>query len=62
MTDEEIRDEIKRRKEAFRREQAALPFAEKVRIAFELYKRRVTIKNAVPCEETRLLPPSSRPK
>lgn len=46
MKEEAIRAEIERRKEIFRREQAALPFAEKVRIAFELSKRRNTLKQA----------------
>ncbi len=47
MEDEEaVRAEIERRKEIFRREQAALPFAEKVQIAFELSKRRNTLKQA----------------
>ena len=46
MDEEEIRAEIKRRKDIFRREQAALPFAEKVRIAFELSNRRNTLKQA----------------
>ncbi len=46
MNEEEMRAEIKRRKDIFRREQAALPFAEKVRIAFELSKRRKTLKQA----------------
>lgn len=36
MTEEEIRAELERRKNIFRREQAALPLPEKVRIAFEL--------------------------
>lgn len=46
MKEEAIRAEIERRKEIFRREQAALPFAEKVRISFELSKRRNTLKQA----------------
>jgi len=46
MEEEAIRTEIERRKEIFRRAQAALPFAEKVRIAFELSKRRNTLKQA----------------
>lgn len=46
MNEEAIRAEIKRRKDIFRREQAALPFVEKVRIAFELNKRRNTLKQA----------------
>ena len=62
MTEDEFRNEINRRKEAYRREQAALPFAEKVRIAFELSKRRETIKSARLSGETGLLPPSRIPK
>ena len=46
MNEDAIRAEIKRRKEVFRAEQAALPFAEKVRIAFELSKRRHSLKEA----------------
>ena len=46
MKEEAIRAEIERRKQIFRREQAALPFAEKVRIAFELSARRNALKQA----------------
>lgn len=46
MSEEEIRVEIKRRKDIFRREQSALSFAEKVRISFELCKRRNILKQA----------------
>jgi len=45
MKEEEIRAEIAQNKERFRRIQAQLPFAEKVRIAFELSKRRMAIKH-----------------
>ena len=44
--EEDIRAEIKRRKDIFRREQAALSFTEKVRIAFEMNSRRNTLKGA----------------
>jgi hypothetical protein len=47
MSEEELRAEIGRRKNIFRREQAALPFAEKVRIAFDLSKRRKALKQAL---------------
>lgn len=46
MSEENIRAEIARRKEVYRREQAALPFVEKLRISFELGKRRNTLKQA----------------
>jgi predicted DNA-binding protein YlxM (UPF0122 family) len=46
MNEEAIRDEIKRRKEIFRREQSALSFREKVRIAFEMSNRRNIFKQA----------------
>jgi len=46
MNEEAIRKEIGRRKNNFRRAQANLPFAEKVRIAFELSKLRLTIEQA----------------
>ncbi len=50
MNEEEVRARIKQRKEIFRREQAALSFAEKVRIAFELSKRRNTLEQARPIQ------------
>ncbi len=59
MNEEEIRAEIKRRKEIFRREQAALPFAEKVRIAFALSKRRSLLKQARRIERKDVSLPSS---
>ena len=46
MNEEAIRKEIERRKNVFRRAQANLPFAEKVRIAFELSKLRLAIDQA----------------
>lgn len=46
MNEKDIRAEIKRRKDIFRREQAALSFTEKVRIAFEMSRRRNTLKQA----------------
>ena len=46
MSEEDIRAEIARRKEAYRREQADLSFVEKVRISFELGKRRNKLKQA----------------
>ncbi len=46
MSEREIRAEIKRRKDIFRREQAALPFVEKVRLSFELSQRRNLLKQA----------------
>ncbi len=60
MKENAIRAEIKRRKEVFREEQAALPFAEKVRIAFELSKRRNTLKEArlIQPKDVLALPPS----
>ncbi len=54
-----MRAEIKRRKDIFRREQAALPFAEKVRIAFELSKRRNTLKQARLIEQKDALLPTT---
>jgi hypothetical protein len=59
MSEEEIRAEIKRRKEIFRREQAALSFAEKVRIAFELSKRRNALKQARLIQKEKPLSPST---
>ncbi len=60
MEDEEaVRAEIERRKEIFRREQAALPFAEKVRIAFELSKCRETLKQARLIQREEEEPPSN---
>ena len=50
MNEEEVRAEIERRKKIFRREQAALPFAEKVRIAFAMNERRNTLRQAKPIE------------
>lgn len=46
MNEEEIRAEIKRRKDVFAHEQAALSFAEKVRIAFALNERQQVLKRA----------------
>lgn len=46
MNETEIKQEINRRKTEFRRHQAALPFAEKVRIAFALSRRRELFKRA----------------
>ena len=46
MTETEIKQEINRRKTEFRRQQAALPFAEKVQIAFALSRRRELFKQA----------------
>jgi hypothetical protein len=46
MSEQEVRAEIVRRKEVFRREQAALSFTEKVRIAFAMSERRSTLKQA----------------
>ena len=46
MSEQEIRAEIARRKDIFRREQAALSFTEKVRIAFAMNERRNTLKQA----------------
>ena len=46
MSETEIKQEIKRRKAEFRRQQSALPFAEKVRIAFALSRRREVFKRA----------------
>ena len=51
MNEQEIRAEIARRKDTFRREQAALPFAEKVCIAFALSWRCDALKQA------RIIPP-----
>lgn len=62
MKEQEIRAEIKRRKDVFRREQVALPFAEKVRIAFEMSKRRNTLKQARPVQRGSALPPSTDAK
>ena len=58
MNEEEIRTEIKRRKEVFRREQMALSFAEKVRIAFALAKRRTMIKQARLLEQNDVVAPT----
>lgn len=59
MNEEGVRAEIQQRKEAFRREQRALPFVEKVCIAFELSRRRNTLEQARPVQlEGDLLPSS----
>jgi hypothetical protein len=55
MNEAETRAEIARRKDIFRREQAALPFTEKVRLAFALSQRRGELKQA------RIIPPQDAP-
>lgn len=59
MNEKEIRAEIKRRKDILRRAQAALPFAEKVRIAFEMDKRHNAFKAAKLIRRESALAPSS---
>ena len=53
MDETDIRAEIARRKDIFRREQAALSFTEKVRIAFALNQRRNALNQArmIPCND-----------
>lgn len=52
MSETEIKQEINRRKAEFRRQQAALPFVEKVRIAFALSRRREVFKRAKLVEDS----------
>lgn len=60
MNEADIRAEIERRKDIFRREQTALSFTEKVRIAFEMSNRRKTLKQAKLIQRKDTLAPSPK--